>query len=428
MWRDEAVTADAARRPLGDLFRLLDHVDAVHGFYYFLMHWVIRLFGDSPVALRMPSVIAASVAAGGTAILGRRLGGTRLGLFAGLLVAVSPSLSRYAQECRQYTITTALAVVCTLLLVRALDRRQGFRWYGLSVAALGGVHLFALLLLPAHLVLMLSRRHTRHIWFSWSAAVLAGLAPCAVLARVAGPQSTQVGWITVPPDALTRLLDDFAGSPGFLAASLALILLGREPAVWRVAGPWLLIPPATLLIVSQWDPIFVYRYVLFSLPAMALLVAAGLDRFRWYLAWPSILVAGLLTLPLHEKVRDGSARPDDISTLASVIAEQKEPGDGLVFGHATYRRVEGPFPKAYAGLRDVFLRTDAWTAGNLDGIEYPPEEFRLNQVNRVFYVRTPGSTTVKEQLLPFGKKWTRIGLWLFKGGSVHLLQRRHPPF
>jgi mannosyltransferase len=201
------------------------------------------------------------------------------------------------------------------------------------------------------------------------------------LARVAGPQSAQVDWITVPPDALPRLLDDFAGAPGFLAASLVLLLLGREPAVWAVAGPWLVIPPATLLIASQWDPIYVYRYVLFSLPAMALLVAAGLDRFPWYLAWPSILVAGLLTLPSHEEVRDGGGRPDDISALASVIAEQKEPGDGLVFEHDNYRRVEGPFPKAYAGLRDVFLQTGAWTAGNLDGVGHA--RVRLVRCKRV---------------------------------------------
>jgi mannosyltransferase len=218
----------------------------------------------------------------------------------------------------------------------------------------------------------------------------------------------------------------------FLVASLILILLGLEPAVWRVAGPWLVIPPATLLIASQWDPIFVYRYVLFSLPAMALLVAAGLDRFRWYLAWPSILVAGLLTVPLHEEIRDGFDRPDDVSALASVIAEQKEPGDGLVFEYANYRRVEGPFPKAYAGLDDVFLQTGAWAAGNLDGVEYPPEESRLNQVNRLFYVRqragSPGSPAVKEELFRFRKDWTRIGVWLFKGGSVTLLERRHQHF
>jgi hypothetical protein len=165
---------------------------------------------------------------------------------------------------------------------------------------------------------------------------------------------------------------------------------------------------------------------------MALLVAAGLDRFRWYLAWPSILVAGLLTVPLHEEIRDGFGRPDDVSALASVIAEQKEPGDGIVFERDNYRRAEGPFPQAYAGLRDIFLQTGAWAAGNLDGIEYPPEESRLDQVNRVFYVHqfveAADSSLVKEQLLRFGKDWTRIGTWLFKGGSVVLLQRKHRLF
>ncbi|MGC1285344.1 MAG: hypothetical protein WA895_20565, partial [Streptosporangiaceae bacterium] len=39
-WRDEAATMSAAQRPLGNLFRTLGNIDAVHGAYYLLI-WVM---------------------------------------------------------------------------------------------------------------------------------------------------------------------------------------------------------------------------------------------------------------------------------------------------------------------------------------------------------------------------------------------------
>ncbi|MYR58532.1 hypothetical protein GTY54_20600, partial [Streptomyces sp. SID625] len=44
MWRDESVTHQVAHRSLGDLGRLLGHIDAVHGLYYLLMHAVFALW------------------------------------------------------------------------------------------------------------------------------------------------------------------------------------------------------------------------------------------------------------------------------------------------------------------------------------------------------------------------------------------------
>src|SRR6266851_4158436 len=38
LWRDEAYTKDTIGRPVGHIFALLGHQDAVHGAYYLLMH------------------------------------------------------------------------------------------------------------------------------------------------------------------------------------------------------------------------------------------------------------------------------------------------------------------------------------------------------------------------------------------------------
>ncbi|WP_106397545.1 glycosyltransferase family 39 protein [Actinocorallia populi] len=436
LWRDEAVTAGMARRDLGSFFAVLGEIDAVHGLYYLLMKAVVALFGDGETALRAPSVLGAVLAAGATAEIGRRLGGARVGLFAGLLVAVSPALSRYAQEARQYTLAAGLAALATLLLVRALRDRRPLRWYGVTIALLGLTHLFTLLLVPAHLAAVLLHRD-RALLLRWAPVTAAALAPCAVLAVVALPQSDQVSWIE-RPDAVvvTDMLDGLAGTPGFFAFTVVLILLGRNGELWRTAAPWMVLPPLLLLVFSLWSPFYVFRYVLFCIPAVALLTAAGLDRLRWSAGVPVLLAAALLALPAHQQMRLPSERADDLRELARIVRTEHRPGDAVVFHYTSSRRVMSAYPEAYAGLDDVLAaRPDQ----GLDGLEVPPRQFagRLAGVRRIFYVdhsRKPASSEFaavdarKDSLLRGGRAtWIRTGRWLFKGGSVHLYERR-PPF
>ncbi|MEH0819522.1 MULTISPECIES: glycosyltransferase family 39 protein [unclassified Micromonospora] len=170
-WRDELATWSAATRPLGDLLRLAGTVDAATGPYYVLMHGWVRLFGDSATALRLPSALAMAGAAGLTAVLARWLLGTRAGLLAGLLFAVLPGTSRYAQEARPYALASLFAVLAGVLLVAALRRPSWARWAGYSAAvtALGLTHLLAFTVLAAHAVVVLVA------W--WRGPAAAGLDP-----------------------------------------------------------------------------------------------------------------------------------------------------------------------------------------------------------------------------------------------------------
>lgn len=89
MWRDEAATYQVARRSVPQIWHLLHHVDAVHGLYYLFMHLVL-FPAPGEVALRLPSVVGATATTGLVAALGIRLGNPRVGLWAGLLYAVTP--------------------------------------------------------------------------------------------------------------------------------------------------------------------------------------------------------------------------------------------------------------------------------------------------------------------------------------------------
>ena len=134
LWRDEAYTLDAAQRSDRQILALLGNVDAVHGPYYLLMHVVVGVLGTSAAAIRLPSLLGMSVAAGCTAALGRRLSRmaalpapSLTGLAAGLLLVAAPLTTYYAQDARPYGLVTMFAVIATQLLVAALADGR-WRW------------------------------------------------------------------------------------------------------------------------------------------------------------------------------------------------------------------------------------------------------------------------------------------------------------
>ena len=98
LWRDEIATWTIATRPVPGLLATMRHTDAAQVAYYLFMHYWLALLGTSAIAMRLPSVFAMAGAAACVAQLGARLSGRRAGLVSGLVFAVLPSVSRFAQE------------------------------------------------------------------------------------------------------------------------------------------------------------------------------------------------------------------------------------------------------------------------------------------------------------------------------------------
>jgi mannosyltransferase len=157
LWRDEFASWSAASRTLPQLWSMLHNIDAVLGIYYFGLHLWMAVFGDSATAMRLPSVIAMAGAAGVVALIGRRLGGGAAGLTSGLVFAVIPSVSRYAQEARPYAFAMFFAALATLTFLRAMERPNWSRWaiYAVVLAAAGASNLVAVSVAAGHLIILL---------------------------------------------------------------------------------------------------------------------------------------------------------------------------------------------------------------------------------------------------------------------------------
>jgi mannosyltransferase len=284
LWRDELASWSAATRAPADLLRMAGTIDAATSPWYLLLHGWVTLFGDSVTALRLPSALAVAGAAGLTTRLGQRVLGTRAGLLGGLLFAVLPGTSRYGQEARPYALVALLAVLATLLLVGSgagggWARRVG---YPVTVALLGLTHLVALTLLAAHAVVVLAgggpgRLRRFGCWLL--ALVPAGLLLVPLLLVARGQRSRQLDW--VDPARLT----DLTALPTGLAQSATLggLLLGlaalggiRRGRAALVPGLCLLLPVLLLFLAGLVVPLWVPRYLFFTLPFGCLLAGAAL--------------------------------------------------------------------------------------------------------------------------------------------------------
>lgn len=474
LWRDEAYTLDASRRSPGQILGLLLHVDAVHGPYYLAMHVVIGVLGTSAAALRLPSLLATSLAAGGTAALGRRLarmtarpaaGAT--GLLAGLLFVAAPQTTYYAQDARPCALATLFAVAASYLLVVAAGdgRRRWWAAYAAAVALAGMASLFALLLVAAHGVTLLLARERARLR-PWLGAVAAALAVLSPLIFLGYRQDRALGWVTRPGvGTLAALVSDFAGSRQLITLVIATAGLGvasglapsgRIPSsrgsgitVVTVALPWLVLPPLVLLAVSLVKPVYVERYVVFGQPALALLSAAGVawlaglvaasraGRRIPALAWAAPLaIAALLAAMVvgpQQAIRLTSARPDNLREVSAVLAANERPGDAVLYVPSDTRVVSTGYPAAFRRLRDLALEEPATESDTLTGVEVPAPALagRLAGIRRVWLVQwadqvsvTPGTEADRDKLalvrgLRLVRRWTvqSVVLSLYAAGQ-----------
>jgi mannosyltransferase len=431
MGNDEVATRWAALLPLHLLTHLLRHVDAVHGLYYLFMHGWMAV-GTSPAVMRIPSVTAMVVAVALVVIIGRRLTGSAwAGLFAGLIVALTPTISYYAQTARSYALVFACVVGSTLALLHVLaaeartrdaetressaaDDEAGrvrpavTRYLAYAVLLIVGGYLneLSLLVVAAHAVTVLLARYGRRVIVAWAAVAAVSVIVVLPLAALSAREDSAVAWIPRPGLWSLRILfHDYFGATTALAVLLfccavAAVLpplhRGRRapgPVWWSqggvslpsVAAPLLVVPGALLILESLVaHPLYVDRYVLYGEAGAALLAGAGALRIgRWLagvtgrrtLLWvPGVVVCVLalvLQLAPQQRVRTPQSRLFDFGGPSRYLAAHARAGDGVLFFSDFYRKARLGYPADYRNVSDFAMAQSPAAAGNFQGRDKP---------------------------------------------------------
>jgi mannosyltransferase len=450
-WKDEADTVSAVSRSLPQLIRLLGHVDAVHGTYYLLLWPAARVAGTGEFATRLPSALAMAAAAVGVVAIARRLGSSRAGLYAGLVFAALPVVSMQGHDARPYGMVTAAAVLASYLLVRAVDdpRPRWFTVYGCSLVLLGYLHLFGLLLVPAHAIALSGlRQRARRLEGTvspgpgrafpadplirrWLWTVTAAAIPLVPLLAIGWAQRGQIWWIPRPGwhDAIV-LITSLGGGPAACAALVWLLgALGgtRERRLTWLAAPWLVLPPAILLAVSEIRPIYYFLYVVFCLPAVALLAGAGLAALGWPTRAAVLALIVALVLPAQLAMRvPGSGGP--LRDAAQVLATYERPGDAVIYPVNGLPPWYLAYPKGFGQLRDIGLRQTGAAAGQLHGAGVQPAVLKRREcgARRIWVIEMgPHWLDPAAALVP---GFRLVGEWTPHSGAMRLwLYRRAGP-
>jgi 4-amino-4-deoxy-L-arabinose transferase-like glycosyltransferase len=342
------------------------HVDGVRYFdkpplLYWLIACAFRALGPGEAAARLGSALPAVGVAVLTAWIGHRLGGPRVGLIAGLMVAANLELYLFARLVKP----DLLFVLCLTLafagfVAAYLERGGGPRapwallasYAGLAASVLATDLLGALApvaVLAVFFTLTRERAIVRR-WVPWTGVLLFAViaVPWYLLVELRNPGFL---WYTVVDNHILNIArlrvfpdgDVPLGALEFLAVTAAGFLpwaLAVPVALWRRArGPWDTAEGRVWLLLTLWavgvlgvvalSPFKLPHYGLPAFPALALLVAKLWDEVldgkpgapsAASVLVPPLLVLGAATVATVLMWQGRIAMPEGVLTSADVTA------------------------------------------------------------------------------------------------------------
>jgi mannosyltransferase len=262
---DEATTVVAARGSFSDVVERALSDDPARAGYMALLRPVVA-WNDAELWVRLPSVIAAVIAAIAAYRLGRRLSGRYAGAAASLVLASSLGAVLLSRTVGPLALALAAMLLSSALFARAVDRGNVVWWavYAVSAALLPLTHPIAASALAAQIVALVVARREVELRLAIPAVALATLESLFFL---------------------TAAVVDRADAPdGAGPLSLHDIGLG----VGRALG---------------WSPVVV------GLAVWGVVVLVRRSHASGTGLWQPVLVAGLIVMPLASVLVAGVALP-----------------------------------------------------------------------------------------------------------------------
>ena len=458
LWNDEAVSWHQARQPFRGMIQATAN-DSVLPLHNIVLYATIRLFGDSEVALRLPSAILGIANIYLIYRLGIVLWERLTGVFAAALLALSGFHLWYSQEARVYSLLALAATAFALTTVHFLSRPN---WLRASLCAATGVvllysHVYGIFVwagINAGTAVVLL---TGADWIAvdgkmWLAAnSFAGLSfvPWAPMLLGQARRVVRAFWIPFPtPRFLYHMSVSIAGGAAMLGCLALLVLLSflhasagdkgagdvpAQPATRLPIG----LPPFAFelgwqkIILLSWGatplllgyaisiasrPLLFDRYLIVSLPAVLLLAARGLQVLRFNrLILAGTLVALLaISIPVVHAKLTKDMREDNRAALAA-LGPRFRKSDEVIFLSPGARE-----PFTYYLRQPVEHETVIEDAATAD-IDWPDGR-------RVWiFVRNAAADQLTKLLERMEVSYRRDEEWHFYGISEYLYVRRPQP-
>jgi len=372
-WFDETFSVALARMGWLSSVRVMWWREANMALYYVLLRFWLH-FGRSEFFIRSLSVLFAAATLPAIYWVAGLLYNRRVAFIATTLLAFNAFQVRYAQEARTYALFLLLATLSSGFLiayVRQPSRAHRLGYILTSILAMYA-QFYALLLFAAHALALRQMgifgpdpgndpgRNAGPVLPATGASVSAqmrrvwktiGIAILPLLVFMAKTGAGPIRWIHRP--GLRDLLffaEHFSGGSHWplpviytVACIAAVAPFGRRLRnraqswdVWRTQFLllWLLFPIVLTIVLSVIRPVFLPRYLIFCLPALLILVAAGLSRLNnsWLRA---AVLTGIVLLSIQGILfvynHDIDEGRDAAGAATNFILDHAQPGDAIFF-------------------------------------------------------------------------------------------------
>lgn len=358
----------------GDLAAVVDRATSFHGqspFYYLICWAFVRLFGESEIVLRLPSVIGGAGAAWLIYRTGALIDGPRAGVLSAVAFWLAYMPLSLSAEARPY----GLALLCTsALLYGFLKAASDGRATGRVCFVLGGVgviaahYIVALALLGigvGYLVTPALRERYPPRRFSLDVAAMILLA-APLFPQLFALWSRRSELIWIPAISFNAVSFTFAPAVALIAAGVgAGAYWQRRTGLRGAAGallPGALAPPLVLILLAYMGTnLLAPRYLIGGLPAACLLAGAavalvparftafgwfGWAMFGFFSLYASFLQAGSFTGVGHDDWRGATAELNRLlrgdREIPVLYRSGFIEGDQLAYGREVSPALESP--------------------------------------------------------------------------------------
>jgi uncharacterized membrane protein len=372
IWADEAYSIAMAHRPAAEIVARTAAEDTSPPLYYLVLHAWLSLFGDSPAAARMPSVVAGTLSVPFAYLAAAPLAGPLAALMASLIHALSPFLVAYSQEARQYAFLSCASLASFAFLIRLLDaRRSAMPAYIVATVLMCYSHSVGSFVLLAQMVFTVTLAFFMNglPWRRGLAAQAVSVAAFLPWSLFSLRQYTTLGgvfWVPIPTlYTIEETLFEYVQSSLVLHVFVVLAVLGfvqlspaagavsrrnivrsLEGMTWTVRladlkSSWLLIcwmavPIGVLFVISRaGTPLYLTRATIAAASAFYLLAARGLAQLRRLAVPGAVVIAILLTAELTAYYK--RVTKEQWQIVSRDVAALARPGDVFVF-HEESRR------------------------------------------------------------------------------------------
>ncbi|MFA6217535.1 MAG: glycosyltransferase family 39 protein [Candidatus Omnitrophota bacterium] len=310
LWFDELITDNFSYQNLNSMARwskmtpLNCFLEALqndkHPPLYYGLVYGYSVFGGNGKSLRVLSAIFSFFSLVIIYFCACLLFGRKAGLYALIIMALSPFQIWYAQEARPYALSCFFSLLLIFFFLKALKTGKTKFWFYFILSAILAIYtsyynLFLIVFSGLSLFFKVNRQHLKR-WFLSITAVGVAFLPLLPLLKI--QMGSLGGSFWLPPSAAHSMILTFAvfnlgysasflELNGALSLSCLLFSLGafayyrsnKEDALFLVS--WFLLPVLTIYLISrEFVPVFITRQLIIFTPFWYLFIAQGIVSLK----------------------------------------------------------------------------------------------------------------------------------------------------